>query len=319
MTKPKYRHSLPQLSGGTFLTDGGLETTLIFHDGLDIPLFAAFTLLKDPKGRAALQRYFETYCGVAKTHGSGFILDTPTWRASQGWADQLGYSAADLEAAHHDAVATLFELRETHETAETPHVINGVLGPQGDGYNPDQFMTADQAEAYHGAQVRYFDEAGVDMVSAITMTYVEEAIGIARAASVRNVPCVISFTVETDGRLPSGQDLRSAIEQVDRETERSPAYFMINCAHPDHFGGAIADGESWLERIRGVRANASRMSHEELDNAEELDAGNPQELGASYADLLKVLPNLTVMGGCCGTDHRHVDAMAQSCRHRHAA
>lgn len=298
------------MNGKAFLTDGGLETTLIFHDGFDLPLFAAFTLLDDDAGSAAIDRYLRKYCDVAIRDGKGFILDTPTWRASKRWADELGVSMQQLEEAHATAVARLQALRNEYQTARSPFVINGVLGPQDDGYNPSQMMNRDEAEAYHAQQIGWFAAYGADMVSAITMTYVEEAIGIARAAKAKAMPSVISFTVETDGRLPSGQDLDDAIEQVDAETENAPAYFMINCAHPDHFSEVLGGRTGWRERIYGVRANASRMSHAELDNAEELDDGDPIELGAQYRELQSMLPNLKVFGGCCGTDHRHVDAIS---------
>jgi len=319
MTTPKYRKNLPLLDGRRFLTDGGLETVLIFNEGFELPLFAAFTLLKDQKGVAAIKRYFAKFCEIARTNGTGFILDTPTWRASKRWADELGYSDTALKAAHEDAVTLMNEIRDANETETTPYIVNGVVGPNDDGYNPNSFMTAKEAEDYHAVQIGYLDSSGVDMITALTMTYVQEAIGIAKAARAKNIPCVISFTVETDGRLPSGQTLKDAIQQVDRETDNAPIYFMINCAHPDHFVDAIANNESWLERIRGVRANASRMSHEELDNSEELDNGDPQELGKGVVGLTEFLPNLTVFGGCCGTDHRHIEAMARSCRHEHAA
>ena len=310
MTHAQYRSNLPQMNGQAFLTDGGLETTLIFHDGMDLPLFAAFTLLDDKTGSAAIERYLRKYCDVAIRDGKGFILDTPTWRASRRWADELGVSEQRLESAHAKAIANLKALRDEYETSKSPFVINGVLGPQDDGYNPSQMMSPKDAEAYHGQQVGWFSKYGADMVSAITMTYVEEAIGIANAAKAAGIPSVISFTVETDGKLPSGQGLRDAIMQVDADTGNSPAYFMINCAHPDHFSDVLNGDSGWRERILGIRANASRMSHAELDNAEELDAGDPKELGAQYRALKTMLPNLKVFGGCCGTDHRHVDAIS---------
>lgn len=309
-----YRNNLPQLSGKPFLTDGGLETTLVFHDQFDLPLFAAFTLLGDRTGCAAIERYMRKYCEIAVRDGKGFVLDTPTWRASARWAAELGISEAHLRAAHEQAVLSLRDLRAEYETPSSPFVINGVLGPQDDGYNPESFLCANEAELYHSQQANWFSQLGVDMISAVTMTYVEEAIGIARAAEKAGVPSVISFTVETDGNLPSGQPLGMAIEQVDRETEHAPAYYMINCAHPDHFVQVLEGDNTWLGRIMGVRANASRMSHEELDNAEELDMGNPDELGSQYRVLKSLLPNLAVFGGCCGTDHRHVSAISAACR-----
>jgi S-methylmethionine-dependent homocysteine/selenocysteine methylase len=151
------------------------------------------------------------------------------------------------------------------------------------------------------------------MICAITMNYVEEAIGIARAAERVRMPVALSFTVETDGRLPTGQALRAAVEQVDDATAGYPRYYMINCAHPSHFEDLLADEGRWLERVRGLRANASRKSHAELNEATALDIGDPGELGRDYARVRGRLRHLNVMGGCCGTDHRHVEQIASTC------
>jgi S-methylmethionine-dependent homocysteine/selenocysteine methylase len=309
-------HVLPQLGGDIFLTDGGLETVLIFHDGLDLPYFAAFTLLKDEAGREALRRYYRNYAAIAKERGVGFVLDSATWRASQDWGDKLGYSADDMAEANRQSIALLQELREDYQSEKTPIVINGAIGPRGDGYDPGEVMTEDQAQAYHAVQIAAFRDAGADMVSAITMTNIPEAVGITRAAQAAGIPAVISFTVETDGKLPTGDSLKDAIAAVDTATGNGPAYYMVNCAHPTHFDGVLSAGESWLERIRGVRANASTLSHAELDEAEELDDGDPVELGGQFHELMTRLPNLNVLGGCCGTDHRHIAAIANAC-HTH--
>ena len=302
---------LPQLSGDrVFLTDGGLETSMIFHHGLDLPHFASFKLLEDEQGRAALREYFSRFLDVAREHDAGFIVDTATWRSNPDWAALLGYDAAALDRVNREAVAFARELREQHGETDAPILVDGVVGPRGDGYVAGEMMSAGDAQDYHAAQVRSFAEAGADMVSAITMTYAEEAIGIARAAAAAGIPVAISFTVETDGRLPSGQALGDAIAQVDRETGGSVAYYMVNCAHPSHFEHVLADGGAWLGRIAGLRANASTLSHAELDEAEELDEGDPEALGAGYAALRMHLRNVTVLGGCCGTDERHVAAVA---------
>jgi S-methylmethionine-dependent homocysteine/selenocysteine methylase len=301
---------LPQLSGDRlFLTDGGLETTLIFHLGLELPDFAAFDLLRDDTGAEALRRYYESYIAIAREHGAGIVLDTATWRASRDWGERLGYSPEELAEANRRAVALIEELRILNP--DVPAVLDGVIGPRGDGYVVGETMTAEEAEAYHSEQIGTFAGTAADMVSAITMTYADEAVGIARAAQAAGLPAAISFTVETDGRLPSGQPLGAAIEQVDAETDSAPAYFMINCAHPTHFEAALEG--PWLERVRGIRANASRMSHEELDASEELDEGDPDELAEQYRALRDRLPNATVLGGCCGTDDRHVAAIAAAC------
>ncbi len=303
----KHRSHLPQLDGSPFLTDGGIETVLIFHEGLDLPLFAAFDLLKDDEGTERLRRYYGPYLSLARERGLGFVLESPTWRASPRWASELGYDEQQLSALNRKAIALLEQIRESHQDDGSPMVISGCVGPHDDGYDPAEILSTEAAELYHLAQITTFSDTAADMTTAITMTYVEEAVGITRAATQAGLPVAISFTVETDGRLPSGQPLGEAIEQVDSETDGGPAYFMINCAHPTHFDGVLAGG-GWIERIRGLRANASTKSHAELDEATELDEGDPVDLGTRYVALREKLPNLNVIGGCCGTDHRHVAA-----------
>ena len=310
---PAYRDQLPQLDGRLFLTDGGIETTLIFHEGFELPYFAAFHLLRDERGRSALRSYYARYAAIARREGLGFILESPTWRASADWGEKLGYSERDLARANRDSIALMQELRKEFETPRAPVVISGCVGPRGDGYDPGQLMSPSEAEGYHLAQIRAFAEAGADMVTAITITNANEAIGIARAARRSGMPAAISFTLETDGRLPTGQTLKNAIEEVDNATSGSPAYYMINCAHPTHFESALSGGP-WAKRIRGVRANASRRSHQELNDAPDLDDGDPAELGHQYGDMLRLHPQINVLGGCCGTDHRHIEHICQSCR-----
>lgn len=309
----KYRNSLPQRTGRLYLTDGGLETTLIFHDGIELPHFAAFDLLRTAKGEAALGKYFRTYAEIARRFATGLVLESATWRANADWGTILDYSPAMLAEANRKAIALLEKIREEFETDSTPVVISGCLGPRGDGYVVDGVMSVKQAEEYHHPQVKTFADSSADMVCAITMNYVEEAVGIVNAAREAVMPVAISFTLETDGKLPSGMSLGTAIEQVDGATSGYPVYYMINCAHPTHFENVLPGSGSWMSRIRGLRANASRMSHAELNESPDLDAGNPVELGMQYADLRQRLSSLNVMGGCCGTDHRHVEQIAESC------
>lgn len=305
--------TLPQLGEAIFLTDGGIETDLIFNQGIDLPHFASIVLMDSDAGRRALIRYFEKFVAVARAAGCGFILESPTWRASRDWAEPLGYTVEALARANERAIALMIELRAAHQSDDTPVVISGCVGPRGDGYVARLRMTAAEARSYHDFQIATFARSGADLVTAITMTYPEEAVGIVQAAGEWDLPVVISFTTETDGRLPGGETLAEAIERVDAETDNGPAYYMINCAHPDHFAPALKEGESWAARIRGLRANASRMSHAELDEAAELDAGDPQEFGSLYETLRSRFPLLTVLGGCCGTDHRHIDAVSRAC------
>jgi S-methylmethionine-dependent homocysteine/selenocysteine methylase len=304
---------LPQLADDLLLTDGGIETTLIFHEGLELPDFATFPLLATAEGRDALRKYFRAYGDIARRFGIGVVLESATWRANPDWAARLGYDAPALAEANRSAIDLLEEIRAEYGSEETPVVISGCVGPRGDGYSPRSTMTEKEAHAYHREQIDTFADTEADLVTAITMNYVEEAIGVVRAARAADMPVCIAFTVETDGRLPTGQTLRGAIERGDLATSGYAAYFMINCAHPTHFEHILEEDSAWVGRLGGLRANASRKSHAELDEAEELDMGDPAELGADYARLKGRLPALTVVGGCCGTDHRHVDRMVEHC------
>jgi homocysteine S-methyltransferase len=267
-----------------------METTLIFRDGLELPHFASFVLLDDPEGLEALRGYYAAYVAIAKRHGVGIVLDTPTWRANLDWGARLGYSAEALDDVNRRGVALLTEMRA--EGGGVVMVISGCIGPRGDGYVVGDAMSPDEAQAYHSAQVSTLAGTDADLVSALTLNYADEATGIA-------------FTVETDGRLPSGQELRDAVAEVDAATDAAPAYYMVNCAHPTHFEDVLSEGG--LERVRGLRANASTRSHAELDEADELDQGDPDDLAARYRELRPLLPGLNVVGGCCGTDERHIE------------
>jgi len=308
----KYRNQLPQLDGKLFLTDGGLETTLIFHHELDLPHFAAFDLMREQSGKDILRDYLTPYIKIAKDRGAGLVLESPTWRANPDWASLLGYSEDALRMVNQECIEMLHEIRDVQETPESPMVISGNIGPRRDGYAPDDIMTAEEAETYHAAQINAFADAGADMVCALTMTNIPEAVGVARAAKAAKIPVAISFTVETDGRLPTGQSLQEAIEATDAGTDGAPAYYMINCAHPTHFAQTLNGSGAWITRLGGIRANASKCSHAELDEAEELDDGNPAELGADFAAIHRTHAHINVLGGCCGTDHRHIEQIGKS-------
>lgn len=302
----KYRNNLPQLSNETFLTDGGLETTLVFKHGYDLPQFAAFDLFKHQEGFNTLKSYYRPYIDLALEKQVNFILESPTWRASRDWGAKIGYNQKDLHEINQAAIDMLRDLRGKFEGPDAKFVISGCMGPRGDGYSVKDKMSADDAEKYHWTQIDTLRKTDADMVTAFTMNYTEEAIGLTRAAASAGLPVAIGFTVEIDGRLPSGEALGEAIEAVDQKTSHGPAYYMINCAHPSHFKTPLSTNANWLKRVRAIRANASDKSHAELDEATELDAGDPLDLGRQYAELKCSLPQLNVFGGCCGTDHQHV-------------
>jgi homocysteine S-methyltransferase len=305
----KYRHRLPQLADRLFMTDGGMETFLVFHEGIELPAFAAFDLLRRADGLERLRRYYERYVALARVHALGLVLESPTWRANADWGRVLGYDAVALADANRLAIGLLLEIRTALESREVPIVIGGVLGPRGDGYVVERLMSPAEARDYHAEQVGVFAGSDADMVTVYTLNYVDEGIGVALAAREHRMPAAISFTLETDGRLPSGETLEEAVRRVDAASSGHPAYYMINCAHPEHFQHVLRGGGDWVRRIRGLRANASRLSHAELEQCTELDVGDPLELGRSYRELRELLPGLAVVGGCCGTDHRHVGAI----------
>jgi homocysteine S-methyltransferase len=295
-----------------FVTDGGLETELMFLEGVELEHFAAFPLLEQPETLGRLRRYYDRYLDIAREHGAGFVMEAPTWRANPDWAGHLGYSADRLEAANRAAIALAEEVRVHAADGGIPTVVSGCIGPRGDGYDAGIAMTPDEAQRYHAVQIRTFAATTADQVTALTMTNADEAIGIVRAAATAGIPAAISFTVETDGRLPTGQSLREAIQQVDAETDQSAAYFMVNCAHPTHLAASFDDDGPWLRRLVGLRLNASQRSHAELDEASELDEGDPVDFGTGTAALRGRLPSVTVLGGCCGTDARHVAEIFRS-------
>ncbi len=311
MIHPRYR--LPHQTGRPFLTDGGQETTLVFHEGVDLPCFAAFVLLDSPAGRDWFRAYYDRYIDLAERYRAGFVLESATWRANLDWGARLGYDAPALDRANRAAIGLLHEIRERRESPETPMLVSGCVGPRGDGYAADAAMGADEAAAYHSAQIRTLRDSGVDFVTAMTMTSLAEALGVAEAAASLGVPAVISLTVETDGRLPDGHELREVVAAIDAGASAPPAYYMLNCAHPTHFADRLDPLAGWTGRIGGLRANASSRSHAELDESPDLDPGDPRDLGARYRGLRDLLPNLRVLGGCCGTDERHLAAISEAC------
>ena len=304
--------TLPRPGQHLFLTDGGLETSLIFHHDIDLPEFASFVVFENESDTEVLRNYYRQYLDIAVSTGSGFVLEAATWRASRDWGAKIGYDEAALAKVNRRAVQVTFELRDEYARSGIPIVISGNIGPRGDGYVAGTQMTADEAQAYHASQVRVLADAGVDVITAMTMTYPAEAIGIVRAAAECGLPSVIGFTTETDGRLPDGSSLPDAIAAVDESSAGGPAYYMVNCAHTDHFSHALDEAQSWTARIGGIRANASRLSHAELDEAEELDDGDPAEFGQLHRELRDRLPHISVFGGCCGTDHRHVQSVSRA-------
>ena len=296
-----------------YLTDGGMETTLVFHRGIDLNHFAAFELLNNEQGRQELKNYYQTYVDIAAKNKLDFILEAPTWRANPDWGSLMGYTKEQLSDINRDAIYFLRQFVRDQDLDADHFILSGCVGPRGDGYLAGSLMSVAEAKSYHQSQIQDFAYADADLVSAMTINYAKEAVGLVKAAQYFGIPIVISFTVETDGKLPSGETLGQAIGMVDDQTSGYPTHFMINCAHPTHFVDVLKQAEGyWNNRIGGIRANASGKSHEELDNSEMLDTGDKHQLAEGYQVLRDLLPNLKVIGGCCGTDHNHIAQIVEA-------
>lgn len=304
----KYRTALPQINGGTFLHYVGMETDLIFNRGMDLPGFASYPLLETDTGRSTLRDYYIQLVMIAREMGVAVILDSVTWVANRERGAAICYSPEKLRELNIAAIELIAQIREEYD--DLTLVLCAQMGPRSDGYVPENLMSAEEAEDYHSEQMETLSQTKADMVAGFTLCYPEEAIGIVRAGQRFKMPVAISFTVETDGCLPTGISLRDAIQAVDAATNSGAVYFLVNCAHPDHISQGL-ENEPWIKRVQGIVANASRCSHAELDESEELDDGNPEELGKLSADLRRKFPHFTIFGGCCGTDMRHMTFIAK--------
>ena len=297
-------------AGQRLVTDGGLETDLIFNRGIDLPEFAAYPLLRHDWGRSALRDYFAPYAALAAEVGAGLLVETPTWRANPDWGARLGDDAAALREVNLRAVEFAAALGASEAQDAATVLVSGAIGPRQDGYVPGRPTTSTEAAEYHAPQVRAFAEAGADVVTAYTLIDRAEAIGVVLAARDSGLHVGISFTLETDGRLPDGTAIGDAIAEVDAVA--APDHYLLNCAHPTHVAQAFAGADeppAWTHRVLGMRCNASRRSHAELDDATDLDDGDPATFATDHDVLGRHLPALAILGGCCGTDVRHVESL----------
>jgi homocysteine S-methyltransferase len=313
------------LTSKPFLTSGGIETYLLFLQGVPLREFCAFELIDDEAGWSTMERAFlRPILDAAAASGFGFISDCLAWRASRDYVDRLGHSAAGVAGVNKRLVARMRRSIDEWRAAggerakACPVVLAADLGPRGDGYavGAGGPLPVDAAYGYHVEQVRALADADVDLLVALTMTSVNEALGVVRAAREHRLPVLVSPTVETDGSLPDGSALGDFVARVDEATGGYPVAYIVNCAHPTHLEPTLrraADaGAPWLRRFRGLRTNASAKSHQELDEATELDRGDVAEL-VERMKTLKDRYGFTILGGCCGTDAEHMQAIARRC------
>lgn len=290
-----------------FMINGGLETTLIYKYNLELPFFSCIDLFKNVNTKKIIYQYYLEYLKVAQKYNSFIIIDTPTWRFNKDWASKLGYNEIELLNRNKEAVVLISKLKNDYNNI----IISGKIGPKYEGYFISEKMSIEESKNYHSTQIKTFSELNIDIITASAMNYVEEAIGISYSAKDKSIPLVISFTLNNDSKLPSGMALEDAINYIDYITNEYPIYYMINCVHPKYFIELlrINKDKKWINRIRGIRPNASSKSHEELEKLNKLDSGNIDELANYCKEIKNICPNINIFGGCCGTNINHVESI----------
>ncbi|MDJ0640581.1 MAG: homocysteine S-methyltransferase family protein [Paracoccaceae bacterium] len=297
--------ALPHESDKRYMVYAGTGTDLIFNHHIELPGFASFPLLENPETRALLASQMEDLVRLSGDMGLGCILDAPTWMANADRAAPLGYDPVRLVDVNRDAVALMEDVRRASGRDDV--LVSACIGPRFDPYADIPSMSAESARRYHSAQLAALKDTSVDLVTAYTFNRLSEAAGCISAARDIDMPIVMSLVVETDGCLADGTKLVDAVDAIDAETDGAALFFMVNCAHPLHFAEAL-DAHP---RLMGIVSNASSCSHAELDEAETLDEGDPEQLGRETAEIIRRNPSIRVFGGCCGTDMRHLASMAR--------
>ena len=302
----------PRLENKFYLTEGGVETEVMYKWGYELPEFAMFPLLDNPEADAVIRNMFRRYLDVAAEQNTGLLLNGHDYRASPDWAAKLGYSAEGLRDMQRRTIQFLDDMRTEYAGRVSDVYIAACIGPRGDAYGTGGEITVDEAEDYHSLQLQNLDGTAADMAVAATFNNIPEAIGVIRAASEKGMPIGVSLTLTPEGRLRSGPSLREAIENVDEATDGRAAWFGTNCSHPLEFEPALYDAGPWLERLRYIRPNAARMDKIALCSLGHLEDGDPVELGEQMGEVARRLPNADIIGGCCGTDERHLSEIAKN-------
>jgi S-methylmethionine-dependent homocysteine/selenocysteine methylase len=301
----------PRKPGLLYLTEGGVETEIMYKWGHKLPHFAMFTLLDKPEAMADMKSMFARALEVAATQKTGLVLSSLDYRASPDWAALLGISADGLRDVHFRTVAFMKEVAAPFVEKIPDLVFSGVIGPRGDAYGKGGGITEEEAEDYHTPQLKNLRDAGADMACALTFNNIPEAVGVARAAKAVGIPLGLYFTLNSKGTLGSGPTLKEAVESVEEITQGAPSYYGLNCSHPLEFMESLEDGD-WLKRVRSIRPNAVRMEKVALCKLGHLEDGDPEELGQQMGDIRQKFPQMDILGGCCGTDERHLGEIAKN-------
>ncbi|WP_242521620.1 homocysteine S-methyltransferase family protein [Motiliproteus sp. SC1-56] len=292
------------------MTEGGTETEIMYKFGFELPHFAMFPLLDNPKAVSALNGMYQRYLDTAAKHGFNALVGGLDYRASPDWGSLLGYSNTGLAEMQLRAIEFLRDVAKPYQGQIADIQIVGVVGPRGDAYALNKTISAQEAEAYHSTQLETLQQADVDLVWAATFNNVPEAVGVSRAAARCQLPLCMSFTLDSNHRLKSGPTLKQAIETVDLKAgDRRPDFYGINCSHPLEFSPAIEQA-AWFERVRCLRPNAAMMDKISLCKLGHLEDGDPQDLGEQMGELARRFPHIDIWGGCCGTWERHLEQIA---------
>jgi S-methylmethionine-dependent homocysteine/selenocysteine methylase len=295
------------------LTDGGIETRIMFETGITLPPYVQVTgLVKDPAGGPVLCRIYESYIAAARSFGLPVVIGTPTFRASMNFVLQAGLDGTGaVRRLNADAAAMHREIRA--QSDHRPIYIAGVIGPSGDAYRPEESLSAEEAREYHSLQAGTLAQSGVDFLYAPTFPAVEEALGAAMAMGATGLPHVVSFVLERNGRVLDGTPLHAAIERIDAAASPAPLFYSISCVHPSIAATALRDEAVFsnlvARRLNEFKANSSPLSPEELVQLDHPEGDDPDLFAAEMWKIHEDF-GLRVLGGCCGTDDRHIRALA---------
>lgn len=307
---PDTQHS-PFQDGLLYLTEAGTETEVLYKEGYELPHFAMWTLLDNPEAMERIGDMYRRYLDVAAENETGIVLCGFDYRASPDWAALLDVDRDGLREVIHRGIGFLRDVSDPYRD-RVPHILlGGSIGPRGDAYSRGEPVTADSAEEYHSFQIACLKEAGADIACAHTFNNIPEAVGVARAARAEGLPLAMYFSLDSSSRLNTGPSLRDAVIETDSQTGNAPLFYGLNCSHPVEFEPALEPGD-WIDRLRSIRPNASKMEKIALCKLGHLEDGDPDELGAQMGDLARRYPHMDIMGGCCGTDERHLSRIAEA-------
>ncbi len=300
----------PRRPGLSWLTEGGIETEIMYKWGHDMPHFAMFPLLERAAAAADIRGMYRRYLDVAARHGFAALIGGFDYRASPDWGALLGYSDEGLAEANLRSIDFLRGLAREYRDGLPDARIAGYVGPRGDAYSLNRTITEDEAAEYHAVQLATLKRAGVDLAWAVTFNNPAEARGVVRAAREIGVPLALSFSLTSSSRLASGQTLAEAVQSVDAASDGYPAFYALNCSHPLEFEPALTPG-AWQDRLRCIRPNAARIDKIALCKLGHLEEGDPHELGRQMADVARRFPQMDIWGGCCGTCESHLEEIAR--------